>query len=376
MFREQHLCPDPFNKSAEFPQQHFHVFYLIKMRCGPESQLRGIISFRIRAQRPIAPIVPAQTYVCVIGAEARVHKDQVTKGDCNCAATDRHKNEAAMASLKSILYALLALSCARGVAACNDQHDPLEATRRSLRETKTNGTTGIDHGLSGDSKGEGGIVEGEGFFIINDKNWASEEQFVLGGGRCQTQKPSAAQRARHAADLKNFRDDDGLHRRLQVVTNTIYVNWVVISNTAGAGSLLQWQMDSQVNILNAAFAPHFRFQVYNVQRVVSNKLFTCTNYTEYEMSNDYGARNRAVLNMFTCYPPGFLGWSRYPSGGIAGSVWDLAVVAHNTLPGGNLGPYSYGHVSMVTENHGILNNQRCALTVFFLHRRLMTDCHA
>jgi hypothetical protein len=255
-------------------------------------------------------------------------------------------------ALKSILYALLALS-ARGVAACNDQHDPLEATCRSLRETKTNG---IDHGLSGDSKGKGGIAEGEGFFIINDKNWASEEQFVSGGGRCQTAPMSDKARAQHAADLKNFRaqadDDDQLRRRLQT-TITVYVNWVVISNTAGVGNLARRQINSQVNILNAAFAPQFRFQVLNVQRIVSNKLFTCTNYTEYEMSSTYRTNNPAVLNLFTCYPPGFLGWSRFPSGGIAGSVWDLAVVAHNTLPGGNLGPYSYGHVSVVAENRRI-----------------------
>jgi hypothetical protein len=242
----------------------------------------------------------------------------------------------AASCFKAMIYTLLALC---GVAACGDH----KATHRFLRETPEM----VDHGSRrvSDSQGRGGLIEGPGTFIVNGRNWTSEAQFVQGGGRCQTVRPTEAQRAKYENDLRNFRGsvNAGQRRRLRQAI-TINVNWVVISNNAGDGNLLQWQIDSQINILNAAFAPDFQF-VATIRRETNNQLFTCTNFTEYEMSNNYGVRNRAVLNFFTCYPPGFLGWSRFPSGGIAGSVWDLAVVAYNSLPGGNMGPYSHGHVS-------------------------------
>jgi hypothetical protein len=275
--------------------------------------------------------------------------------------------------LKSILCTLVALLCRLGIAACGErghQHDTLEATRRFLRELKTNRSGIVDDAFSraGDSKGLGGIAEGPGFFLLNDKYWTSEEQFVQGGGRCQTARPSDAQRARHNADLKSFRisanNNDQRQRRLQT-TITVYVNWVVISHSNGAGALTQGQMDSQVDVLNAAFAPQFRFQVFNVQRVVDDDLFTCTRANEWVFSQTYRTAHAAVLNFFTCYPPGTLGWSRYPYGGNAGTVWDLVVVAYNTIPGGNLGAYSYGHVSTVAQNHCNFNPRVLTVSLFY-----------
>jgi hypothetical protein len=257
-----------------------------------------------------------------------------------------------VARLKSILCTLIVLWCTRCVAARG-----YRGNQNRLRDTKTNRSGFVDYGFSraGESKGRGGIVEGPGFFLLNDKNWTSEEQFVLGGGRCQTKRPSDAQRAQHATDLRNFRSSaenkNQRQRRLKVKI-TVFVNWVVISHSNGAGALTQEQMDSQVNVLNAAFAPHFRFQILNIQRVVNNDLFTCTDANELVISQTYRTGDSAVLNFFTCYPPGYLGWSRFPYGGNAGSVWDFVIVAYNTVPGGNLGPYSYGHVSMVAQNHG------------------------
>jgi hypothetical protein len=267
--------------------------------------------------------------------------------------------------LKSMLCTLVALWCRCGIAACGDgrhQHEPLQVSHRFLREMKTNRSGIIDDSFSraGDSNGHGGIAEGPGFFLLNDKYWTSEEQFVQGGGRCQTARPSDTQRARHNADLKSFRisanNDDQRQRRLQT-TITVYINWVVISHSNGAGTLTEGQMDSQVNVLNSAFAPQFRFQVFNVQRVVDDDLFTCTRENEWVFSQTYRTAHTAVLNLFTCYPPGTLGWSRYPYGGNAGTVWDLVVVAYNSVPGGNLGPYSYGHVSTVAQNHHKYNSR-------------------
>jgi hypothetical protein len=251
---------------------------------------------------------------------------------------------------------------------------------RFLRESQNDRSDSIvDSGFgrgSGDNGGRGGLHEGKGYFWMNGKNWTSETHFVRGGGRCKTERLSNAQRAQHAADLKNFRDRAGYDdRRLQVVTNTINVNWVVISHTNGAGALTQTQIDSQINVLNAAFKPQFRFAA-TVKRVVHDDLFTCTFNNEWTISQTYGVRDPTVLNLYTCFPPGYLGWSRYPSGGIAGSVWDLAVVAHNSVPGGNLGVYSYGHVSSAERNRNDFKR------IFRSHSHLpalfspaMTDSH-
>jgi hypothetical protein len=248
--------------------------------------------------------------------------------------------------LGPFLCALLALSRSGGVAACSGHEEVLPVTHRFLRESHSNRSGIVDNGRGGDDDKEpGGIKQGKGYFWLNGKNWTSETQFVQGGGRCRTKPLSPEAQAQHAADLQNFRNRaDYDDRRLQAVTNIINVNWVAIAHSNGAGRLTRAQINSQINILNVAFAPQFQFTV-KIKRVVDDSLFTCTFNNEGYISQTYGVRNPAVLNLYTCYSPGYLGWSRYPSNGIAGSIWDLAVIAYNSVPGGNLGAYSYGHVS-------------------------------
>jgi hypothetical protein len=257
--------------------------------------------------------------------------------------------------LRHFLRMLLILSWTSGIAACGQEGEPVQEAHRFLRESHSNRSGIDDNGFglrAGDNDGHGGIHEGKGYFWLNGKNWTSETQFVQGGGRCQTESMSDAVRAQHHADLKSFHDradnDDGLGRRLQV-TNTILVNWVVISQTNGVGRVTRAQMNSQINVLNAAFAPQFRFQIYKVKRVVNDYLFTCTDKNELTISSNYRIANPAILNLYTCYPPGYLGWAYFPFGGNAGTVWDFSVVAYNSVPGGNLGAYSYGHVSILKK---------------------------
>jgi hypothetical protein len=256
----------------------------------------------------------------------------------------------------SLIYTLLALSLRSRVTACgqHDEHNPLERTHRGLRESHKDLSGIIDNGFGpGADRGRDGLEEGNGWFYMNGRNWTSETQFVRGGGRCQTQRLSAEARAQHDADLKNFRSsidkDDSLRRRLQSTTNTVNINWVVISTTSGVGRLTRTMINNQMTVLNKAFWPQFRF-VVKVRRVTDDSFFTCTFDNEMAIKTAYRVANATTLNMYTCYSPGYLGWAYYPSGGTAGALHDGIIVAHNSVPGGNLGVYSYGHVSLVVLN--------------------------
>jgi hypothetical protein len=178
-------------------------------------------------------------------------------------------------------------------------------------------------------------------------DWLVEDNELPDSFRCSTKPPTDEEWEENENMIRQFRaqfqGDDTWNRRLQ--RNVVKVNFVVASNTTGAGVLSDGVLNRQIDVLNAAFQPQFTFQVWSVQRVVSNEYFGCTVRASADFKRIYRRGGPDTLNLYTCHGGGVLGWSTMPFGGSANSPNDGVVVAYHTFPGGSHPRYNLGYVS-------------------------------
>jgi hypothetical protein len=191
----------------------------------------------------------------------------------------------------------------------------------------------------------------DGSFFVSGRRYKSQKDFVDSGGRCSTKKPSDSEWKENVKELKaaekrlNSDDMEHVRRRLQSAPIVVPVNFVIISSSAGEGSISDAELQAQIDVLNKAFAPQFTFQPYNIQRVVNDAFFNgCFQYG-YQYKPMYRQGGPETLNLFTCNGGGVLGFANLPSNGGARAANDGVVVSHHTLPGRSQGAYGLGHVS-------------------------------
>jgi Pregnancy-associated plasma protein-A len=142
-----------------------------------------------------------------------------------------------------------------------------------------------------------------------------------------------------------------------VTGGTINVHFHVIRQGTGIGNgdVPDSQINSQINVLNAAYGSHgWSFNLASVDRT--------TNATWYTMSPGSAAEAAAKsalrqgtgddLNIYSANPGGgLLGWSTFPWEYQSSPSQDGVVVLFSSLPGGSAAPYNLGDTGTHEVGH-------------------------
>jgi hypothetical protein len=126
-------------------------------------------------------------------------------------------------------------------------------------------------------------------------------------------------------------------------TINVYVHR--IHNTSGGASATDSQVNSQINVLNAAY-PGFHFVLAGTNDSNNNSWYTCTGGScESSMKSALRQGSGDDLNIyFNNMGAGLLGWATFPWDYSSSPSMDGVVILYSSVPGGSAAPYDeVGH---------------------------------
>jgi hypothetical protein len=180
---------------------------------------------------------------------------------------------------------------------------------------------------------------------------APEQQVVAAGRNCATKDLSAQEMEQVEAAISQNKTAFAATGSI-----TISVYWHVINNGTGIanGDVPQTQIDSQINVLNAAYAnTPFRFALAAVDRTTNASWYTCSGGAcETEMKNALRKGTADDLNVYSNnMGGGLLGWATFPSSYASSPKMDGVVILFSSVPGGSAAPYNEGDTATHEIGH-------------------------
>lgn len=140
---------------------------------------------------------------------------------------------------------------------------------------------------------------------------------------------------------------------LNVTSGVINVYFHVVSN-GSTGNISDQMINSQMNVLNSAFAQWgWSFNLVSVDRTSNATWFNgCYGSSETAMKNALHRGSADDLNIYTCNPSnGILGYATFPSSYQSAPLKDGVVLLHSSLPGGSAAPYNEGDTGTHEVGH-------------------------
>ncbi len=178
--------------------------------------------------------------------------------------------------------------------------------------------------------------------------------------RCMTVTPSATERARIEDNMLAFsrmKSARGQANHRAVGSVTIPVWFHVINKGTGTanGDVPQSQIDSQMAVLNAAYASTpFKFTLAGVDRTTNATWYTMAPGTTAETQAKTALRKGGpeTLNLYSANPSGgLLGWATFPTSYASAPKSDGVVVLYTSVPGGTAAPYNLGDTGTHEVGH-------------------------
>jgi hypothetical protein len=191
-------------------------------------------------------------------------------------------------------------------------------------------------------------------FLFEGEEWASHRDFVAAGRRCQTVHPDADT----AADLEeDFLFQLSQRPRFEALftVGTVIPVYVHVITNGTAGNVSDQMIDSQVSVLNAAYAS----TGVSFSKVSTDRTSNATWYTMAPGSSAESAAKNALrqgtaddLNIYIASPGGgLLGWATFPSSYSSKPKMDGVVLLNTSLPGGTAVPYNLGDTGTHEVGH-------------------------
>ncbi len=141
----------------------------------------------------------------------------------------------------------------------------------------------------------------------------------------------------------------------EAAVTTIPVVFHVITSSLGAGFISDGQIDDQIDVLNAAFAPSgIQFALFGVNRVSNDSWYNIGNgsVAEQQMKQALAVDPANVFNMYaTRLSGGLLGWATFPWYYPEDDYRHGVVVLNESLPGGSAVPYNLGDTATHEVGH-------------------------
>jgi hypothetical protein len=135
----------------------------------------------------------------------------------------------------------------------------------------------------------------------------------------------------------------------------IAVHWHTITNSSGQGNVSAGAINSQINVLNAAYAGKgFSFVLASTDTTANNTWYTVTpnSTAETQMKNSLRIGTADDLNLYSAnIGQGLLGWSTFPSSYAGSPLDDGVVILYSSLPGGAAVPYDEGDTATHEVGH-------------------------
>jgi hypothetical protein len=165
----------------------------------------------------------------------------------------------------------------------------------------------------------------------------------------------------HVTDLEIAAMEQDFHSRLTAAPDVSFaprnfdVYFHVIKSTGGVGAVTSQQIQDQINVLNAAFAPTgFSFTLKSVDTTTNNTWVAMTpgSSAESQAKNALRQGGKGDLNLYSANPgQGLLGWATFPSSYNSQPKLDGVVLLHSSLPGGSAAPYNLGDTGTHEVGH-------------------------
>ena len=206
-------------------------------------------------------------------------------------------------------------------------------------------------GAAADGERTGGRTDGT--FEFCDQSYVSQEAFIKSGRRCGSHLEP-----QEAAEIEARVAEDQARSpwNVDATGGVINVHFHVIRNTSGTqGTVSQSQINSQMSVLNAAFASTgWQFVLASVDTTNNSTWFAMTPGTTAERNAKNALRQGSAddLNIYSANPgQGLLGWATFPSSYNSRPKDDGVVVLYSSMPGGSAAPYNLGDTATHEVGH-------------------------
>jgi len=136
--------------------------------------------------------------------------------------------------------------------------------------------------------------------------------------------------------------------------STIGVYVHVITNTNGEGALSSETINSQIDVLNAAYAPNWKFTLKGTDTTANDSWYTMAPGKPAETQAKTALRlgNADDLNFYTAnIGGGLLGWATFPKDYQKSPSMDGVVILTSSLPGGSATNYNEGDTGTHEVGH-------------------------
>lgn len=185
-----------------------------------------------------------------------------------------------------------------------------------------------------------------------DIHFLSETGEIVRGTRCATPKPTPTQIQQAAEAFERWQRSGapGIVHETDVV---IPVAWHVV-HRGRAGNVPDSMIDAQIQVLNDAFAgTGFSFELVHVDRTRKRGWFLRCDRPRVErrMKRALAIDPATTLNVYSCRPPGLLGYAYFPNSFPEDDIRHGIVVRDTSLPGGGAAPYDEGDTATHEIGH-------------------------
>jgi len=203
------------------------------------------------------------------------------------------------------------------------------------------------------------IAKSDQPYVFNGTVFQNQDDFIE-HGRCATENLSQDRMEeidRYVAMVReNSRIANGGYVT-EATGGTINVYWHVINRGSGIanGDIPASQITSQINVLNAAYAPWgWSFTLVSTTRTNNATWYTAGPNTtaERQMKTALRAGTGDDLNIYSNNPGGgLLGWATFPSDYASNPSNDGVVILFSSVPGGSAAPYNLGDTATHEIGH-------------------------
>ncbi len=175
--------------------------------------------------------------------------------------------------------------------------------------------------------------------------------------RCSTIEPSDEEKTVIDAEIAQHLESPKLGVTRQAVTGgtiDVYVHVINNGTSAAQGNVSDQQINSQINILNAAYASSgWAFNLVSTDRTTNAAWYTCGGGTcETQLKNALRQGKADDLNFYTNnMGGGLLGWATFPSSYASQPKMDGVMILFSSLPGGSAAPYNLGDTATHEVGH-------------------------